>query len=556
MKIQDIQNFMFGTLRGRLIFGVAIVQAVMMTLFIMDLTVRQRVMLLERQEEQAIALSESLSTSAATWLEADDISGLQELADAQRRYPELIFAMLVDESGRVLAHTDRSKQGLYLADLPKEARQTVMSKTPALVDVAAPATVGNKHVGWARVGIGQKAAGKTLSEITRSGVFYALAAIVLGSGIAWLMGFMLTRRLYAVQDAINKVQAGDSLARARVSGSDEAAALGREFNAMLETLAERNAALRTSEENFRHLIDDSPVAIVVTVHSDSEVRYVNKKFTELFGYTIEDIPDIAHWWPLAYPDEIYRTRIMKEWVSSVEKAVKRKETIEPMEALVNCRNGSKRYIEFYMSLIGTGALITFIDITGRKQAEEALRKNTEIVEKIFSMTTTCIAYMDRNFNFIRVNEEYAAADGKTPEYFIGKNHFDLFPNEENKLIFNRVAEEGEQYVAYAKPFEYKEHPERGVSVWDWSLTPAKDASGKVEALILSLVNVTDRIKAQEDLGKLNEELELRVAQRTAELERNNAELEKVNRLFVGRELRMVQLKEKIKELEKRMPGGE
>lgn len=58
-----------------------------------------------------------------------------------------------------------------------------------------------------------------------------------------------------------------------------------------------------------------------------------------------------------------------------------------------------------------------------------------------------------------------------------------------------------------------------------------------------------RQKAQEELEKLNRELEQRVQQRTAELAVKNTELEKMNKLFVGRELKMVELKERVRELE-------
>ncbi|MBI5142654.1 MAG: PAS domain-containing protein [Nitrospirae bacterium] len=189
------------------------------------------------------------------------------------------------------------------------------------------------------------------------------------------------------------------------------------------------------------------------------------------------------------------------------------------------------------------------DITARKKTDEALRKNNEMVEKIFSMTTTCIAYMDRDFNFIRVNKMYADADGNEPEYFIGRNHFELYPNEENEAIFRKVVETGEQHIAKAKPFEYRFHPERGTSHWDWSLTPIREQGGEVEAVLLSLVNVSERIIAQEELSNLNKALEQRVRERTAELQEKNAELERMNRLFVGRELRMIELKERIRQLE-------
>lgn len=65
------------------------------------------------------------------------------------------------------------------------------------------------------------------------------------------------------------------------------------------------------------------------------------------------------------------------------------------------------------------------------------------------------------------------------------------------------------------------------------------------------LELAERNRAEEALSRLNEELEQRVRERTRELEQRNRELEDMNRLFVGRELRMCELKERIKELEKK-----
>jgi len=115
-----------------------------------------------------------------------------------------------------------------------------------------------------------------------------------------------------------------------------------------------------------------------------------------------------------------------------------------------------------------------------------------------------VAYMDPQFNFVRVNRVYAEADEREPSFFPGKNHFDLYPNAENEAIFRRVVETGEPYFADAKPFEYAEHPERGVSYWNWSLVPIKNPEGAVTGLVLTLVNVTERVRAEEALRESKE----------------------------------------------------
>jgi len=71
-----------------------------------------------------------------------------------------------------------------------------------------------------------------------------------------------------------------------------------------------------------------------------------------------------------------------------------------------------------------------------------------------------------------------------------------------------------------------------------------------EKALLLEEEIEKRQKTQEELEQLNKTLELRVRERTIELEEKNTELHKMNRLFVGRELKMVELKERIRELEK------
>lgn len=123
----------------------------------------------------------------------------------------------------------------------------------------------------------------------------------------------------------------------------------------------------------------------------------------------------------------------------------------------------------------------------------------DVLERLFSSIHVLVAHLDRNFDFIRVNQAYAAADGHEPDYYVGKNHFDLFPNAENQKIFRKVVRTGKPIVFFAKPFEYAEHPERGVSYWDWRLEPIKGPDGKVNSLIFTLLDVTEQTKGRKNL---------------------------------------------------------
>lgn len=128
-----------------------------------------------------------------------------------------------------------------------------------------------------------------------------------------------------------------------------------------------------------------------------------------------------------------------------------------------------------------------------------LYEANELLEKIFSSVHFLIAYLDFDFNFIRVNRAYARAYNKTPMYFIGKNHFDLFPDEENKNIFHRVRETSMPFVTYAKSFIPTVQAGQGVTYWDWSLRSVKGKEGEVEGFLLILVDVSEQKRSEEKL---------------------------------------------------------
>jgi PAS domain S-box-containing protein len=166
------------------------------------------------------------------------------------------------------------------------------------------------------------------------------------------------------------------------------------------------------------------------------------------------------------------------------------------------------------------ACLVVTDLTDQKRSEERVRERTDelerankylaeqsrLLESFFRDTITPLVLLDREFNFLRVNEAYARSCQRMVTDFPGHNHFEFFPHEENEAIFRRVVETKAPTQAVAKPFSFPDHPEWGVTFWDWTLTPLLDDRGEVAFLFFSLEEVTDRQTAEEALRTSEREL--------------------------------------------------
>ncbi|MFH1145108.1 MAG: PAS domain-containing protein [Candidatus Eisenbacteria bacterium] len=139
------------------------------------------------------------------------------------------------------------------------------------------------------------------------------------------------------------------------------------------------------------------------------------------------------------------------------------------------------------------------EVSQRVQAEQEARERARMIDAFFSFSTTPLVILDRDFNFIRVNESYARACQKAVMDFPGHNHFEFYPHEENEAIFRQVVTTRKPFTAVAKPFSFPDHSEWGVTYWDWTLTPLLDGTGEVEFLVFTLENVSARVQAEEAL---------------------------------------------------------
>ena len=177
--------------------------------------------------------------------------------------------------------------------------------------------------------------------------------------------------------------------------------------------------LRVSEQEYRSLFENQVYAIGV-VDEKGVYERVNTAFSELFGYTPEEIVGKRSIADVTHPDDVGATdtnlALMKKGELSSYRIEKRYITKSrgTMYALTYVRgrfDENGKYI---------GAVGTLLDITERKRAEEALQRSEQEFRALFENQVYAISVVDKNGVYERANGAFCAMFGYDPEEIIGK----------------------------------------------------------------------------------------------------------------------------------------
>jgi PAS domain S-box-containing protein len=280
----------------------------------------------------------------------------------------------------------------------------------------------------------------------------------------------------------------------------------------------RESERRESEEKYRVLFETAKDAIFL---SDETGRFVdvNQAACESLGYSKEELLKLSNREIDADPRGYEES--LKAWDGRMKEMT--------FEVNQRRKDGTLLPVEVTGSFFTIGgqriALAIARDISERRRAEAALRESEDKFRTIFETATDMITYVDQHGKILDVNSRVEDLLGYKRDEVIGKNFARLGVLGLRDLpkvvrLFRDTIRDGEAVTIVELELKHK----NGKKVFVEVGTKFIKKNGKVEGVVNTFRDITERKRAEEALRKARDELEMRVAERTAELARANEQL--------------------------------
>jgi len=252
-----------------------------------------------------------------------------------------------------------------------------------------------------------------------------------------------------------------------------------------------NEALSESERRFRSITDLSPFPIAI-IGEDGEYLYINKKFSEVFGYSSRDLQTGRDWFRLAFPDPVGRTEAIKQWKNDLQNS--KVGDVRRRQFHVRCADGSIKEILFSpVTMPDTRQCVIYEDITIQKHSESVRSLLAAIVES----TNDAIIGMDRGGSITIWNRAAEDVYGYSAAEIIGMPVSVLIPADGRshwKELISRVME-GERITHFRSLNVRKGGQIIDVSI---SISPITDAMGIITGVSGIIRDVTQQIRKERE----------------------------------------------------------
>jgi K+-sensing histidine kinase KdpD len=197
-----------------------------------------------------------------------------------------------------------------------------------------------------------------------------------------------------------------------------------------------------SRFDLHHVADFLPYPFIIAevingIHFNT---FLNEKFKEEIGYTLEEIPTIQTWYEHAYPESSYRELVIKSWDVEEINSKQEGKVFVRKKSQVTCKNGKKKWYEIKASVVDKLHVVAFVDIDKEIQLQEELKSINTNNERMLSVLGHDLRAPISNLNNIT---------SVALEYNMSQEDFTLFIQKINKQA-TQVLEMLETTLNWAK----------------------------------------------------------------------------------------------------------
>lgn len=296
------------------------------------------------------------------------------------------------------------------------------------------------------------------------------------------------------------------------------------FCVIFEDITERKRAEEAlrRERDFAESVIGTAQAIILILDTKGHIVYINPYMEEISGYNLDEVKG-KDWFETFLPSHI------QDSVRSLfQKAIGDIQTRGNVSAIIT-KDGRERLIEWYDKTLKNadgsieGLLAIGQDVTDRKRVEEALRESEEKFRSLVEHSLEGICILDLQGTILFANNAAARTiEADDCAGLIGRNVMEFIAPESREDVVNDFIQVSQGHDAYLA--QYNAISAKGNKFYVESIGKVISYEGKTADLI-SIRDITERKRAEEALKNFNEELEMRIRERTAELEHTNILLE-------------------------------
>jgi diguanylate cyclase (GGDEF)-like protein/PAS domain S-box-containing protein len=272
----------------------------------------------------------------------------------------------------------------------------------------------------------------------------------------------------------------------------------RQRTAQLET---RATELAESEEKF-HLIGTAAQDAIVIIGTDEQVIYWNPAAEKIFGYSADEIVD-KNLHDLLTPAS--RRNEAHNGFKVFQQSGEGNFIGKTFEINALQKSGEEFPVELSISAIklqdNWHALGIIRDITGRKQAEEALRASEQRFRDVSDATGEYLWELDVNMVYTYVSSRSVDVKGYSPEELLGHTPMEFMPEED----IAPVGEIVNRAIANKEPFnlQHRDITKSGAVLWEEvNGVPFYNENGVVIGLRGAGLSITGRKQAEAEIKNL------------------------------------------------------